>query len=333
MDEELLIRYLNRTCSDQELKEIAVWVTADKANARWLLEMQRTWSLKDESRFSDPTRIATAYWKFISGQDKKKQPVNPHKSVWSIVRWAKFAVAAAVLFLFTFNIYQNLMEEPLNDDAWNTIEVPAGQSVSLTLSDGSNVWLNSKSKFMYPSQFSSKNRSVKLEGEAYFEIAHNEKAPFSVSMPHLFVKVLGTKFNAMAYPEENSLITLLEGKVDVSFPAGNESVILLSNEQASYSSETGLVKMKCEDADAFRNWTSGKLSFSDQRLDDIMEVIERKYNVRVHIESEELAAERFTCNTKPDPTLKQVLNLLKNTRKLNYKITDKEVLIIKNDSL
>lgn len=330
IDEELLLRYLTRTCSDQELNEIAVWVAADKANARWLLEMRRTWSLKDQLRFSDQTRIANAYWKFVSGQDKKVLPIPPRKLVLNMIRWAKYVAAAAVLAIFTLNMFLYLQEEPINDETWNTIEVPGGQSVQLTLSDGSNVCLNSKSKFMYPSRFSSKSRTVKLEGEAYFEIAHNEKAPFLVSMPHISVKVLGTKFNAMAYPEEKSLITLIEGKVDVSLPVGNESVILLPNEQASYSSETGLVKTRCEDANAFRNWTSGKLSFSDQRLDDIMRVIERKYNVRVHIVSEELAAEKFTCNTKPDPTLKQVLNLLKNTRKLNYKMTDKEILITKN---
>ena len=103
--------------------------------------------------------------------------------------------------------------------AMQTITVPAGQRVNLDLPDGSNVWLNAGTKMQYPVSFMTGKREVILDGEAYFEVVHNEKSPFVVHTSTLDVEVLGTKFNVEAYSARKIFETsLMEGKVKVKLP-------------------------------------------------------------------------------------------------------------------
>ena len=88
--------------------------------------------------------------------------------------WIKYAAAVVLIGLLSMNLYFQLKDAP---ELMNVVEVPNGQRVSLTLSDGTKVWLNSHSKLIYPAQFSSKNRDVTLEGEGFFEVARDEKVP------------------------------------------------------------------------------------------------------------------------------------------------------------
>ena len=106
--------------------------------------------------------------------------------------------------------------------------VPAGQRVELVLEDGTRVWLNSKSKLTYPTSFGKKEREVILDGEGYFEVTKNEKAPFIVKTHKYDIKVLGTTFNISAYQNKLSAFetSLLEGAVEVFSSNNTEHVSL-----------------------------------------------------------------------------------------------------------
>ncbi|RZK37353.1 MAG: hypothetical protein EOO90_25385, partial [Pedobacter sp.] len=111
-------------------------------------------------------------------------------------------------------IIYSILDNPKNQSSptFNTIRTPSGGEYQITLPDGTKVWLNAISSLKFPNKFTSKNREVELEGEAYFEVAKDASKPFSVSTKHTKVSVLGTHFNVMAYPEDVSTqTTLLEG--------------------------------------------------------------------------------------------------------------------------
>ena len=109
----------------------------------------------------------------------------------------------------------------------NTIKVPAGQRANLTLPDGTNVWLNARSEMRYPAVFTGNKREITLDGEAYFEVTHNEDKPFVVQTNKCNVEVLGTKFNVEAYSDSEDFCTsLMEGSVRVS-DKGNPSESLV----------------------------------------------------------------------------------------------------------
>ncbi|MFT4221964.1 FecR family protein [Dysgonomonas sp.] len=331
MDEQLLLRYLYQECTKEELIQISQWVSSDKANADWMFEMERVWLLKDELRFSDKKEIGDAYNRFLSSISEKKNGDIRHSPRKPGVKlWLRSAAAIFLLGLLSLNIYQYITAEQISGKE-NIIEVPRGQKVSLTLSDGTKVWLNSDSRFSYPSGFSAKTRTVKLQGEGYFEVAHDDKLPFVVDGWQICVKVLGTKFNMNSYPDETTTVVLKEGKVEVYTPDNATRMTLHPNEQVRYSTATGMLFSRDADTIGMDSWRSGKLTFTENTLKEIMNVLERKYDAQVTITNPSLEKELFTCHTKAEATLEQVLELLKDTHRLDYKTENKKVIILKKE--
>ena len=207
--------------------------------------------------------------------------------------------------------------------------VPKGQRVSLLLSDGTTVWLNAESRFSYPAKFSEKYRTVALEGEGYFEVAHNPKCPFTVKLPMLNIRVLGTKFNAKAYLDEPSWITLKEGSVEVSTLDDRSKERMSPNDQVYYTVSDGLVLIRSSAQANVDSWTTGGLRFDNKTLKEMAKVIERRYDVKIRIMDSSLVEEYFTCHFRKDLTIAQAMELLKETRRVDYRIEKKTVYLYK----
>ncbi|WP_455592105.1 FecR family protein [Bacteroides sp.] len=321
MNEELLIRFLTHRCTSQELDILNDWIAADSANAKWLFDIEHIWSLKDELRFSEKKEIETAYNRFISYIKEKEAPVQKAKRTFAL-SWFRY-VAAILLIAFLGSGLYLLMDKGTVE--MNIIEVPNGQRASVTLSDGTTVWLNSQSKLTYPAKFIADKRSVKLEGEGYFEVTHNAKSPFCVESNLIHVQVLGTKFNIKSYPDEPSAVTLTEGKVEVSDNGNQYRVTLKPNEQVSYSTEAGMKLTKNINANMVKSWTKGEIAYTNKTLKEIANDLERQFNVHISITDRTLAAEIFTCHFKQATTVEEVLKLLKETRKLDYRINEQKI--------
>lgn len=324
MNEELLLRFLTKACSQEELLELTNWIALDQANANWLFGMEDIWSLKDELRFSDRKEIEAAYHRFsgrINSPAKQKEAITRQ-----LYRgWMKYAAAIVIVCLLAANIFQAYRGKPSDVVDTNTIEVPVGQRVFITLADGTKVWLNSNSVLSYPGKFDQKNRTVRLDGEGYFEVTTDQEHPFVVITSMLKVSVLGTKFNMQAYPDDDIAVTLLEGQLHVQ--ASGKSVLMDANDLVTYSKASGLVHHKNRIVQHTIQWTSGELMFVDEPLSNIAKALERKFGVNIIIDTPKLADEHFTCRTQPNTTLEQVLNLLKATKKLNYSIKGQAVYI------
>lgn len=325
MNEELLIRFLTHRCTPGELNIVNVWIAADTANAKWLFDIEHIWSLKDELRFSDKKEIEAAYARFVSHIKEKEVSAKKPKLFFS-PSWFKYAAAVILIAFLGTNLY--LLTDKGTVEM-NVIEVPNGQRASVILSDGTKVWLNSQSKLTYPGRFSSQKRSVKLEGEGFFEVTHNTEAPFYVQSSLISVQVLGTKFNVKSYPNESSFVTLTEGKVEVTSNDNSHKVTLKPNEQVSYSVKTGMKLSKYVNTSAVESWTTGEIAYTNKTLAEIAKDLERQFDVRISIADQTLAADVFTCHFKKDTTLEEVLKLLKETRKLDYSMNNQEIRIYK----
>lgn len=161
---------------------------------------------------------------------------------------------------------------------YNTIKTPRGGQYQVILPDGTAVWINSATVLKYPALFSGKERSVQLEGEAYFEVAKNEVKPFRVISSGQTVEVLGTHFNVSAYPEEEAIrTTLLEGGVKVVTKL--RSALLMPGQQSVVEGENIEVdEASMEEAIA---WKNGMFQFEKADIKSIMNQISRWYNVDV----------------------------------------------------
>ncbi len=331
MDEELLIKFLTRTADERELEEIERWICSDKKRADELFELEHLWSLRNELKYSDKERLDKAYEELrgklelgrgrVNGKGRRPRLLS---FVGACLRYAAIVILASVA---SIEIYRHMVADEEPSSVENHIQVPAGQRVLLTLSDGTRVWLNARSEFSYPSHFSKDERNVRLEGEGFFEVAHDADKPFVVRGGLLDIKVLGTKFNLRNYENEANSVTLVEGKVEVGTADDGERLTLNPKEQVVYSPETGIQLNKDVDIDVSRAWTKGELIFRDQPLEVICRELERKFNVRIDIRDPRLAEELFTCHFDETVGIQDVMSLLEETRKMTYSIAKNNIII------
>lgn len=161
---------------------------------------------------------------------------------------------------------------------YNTISTPKGGQYRVVLPDGTIVWLNAASSIRFPTSFEPTQRNVELTGEAYFEVAANKAKPFNVIAGKTNIRVLGTHFNVMAYPDEASVnTTLLEGSVKVM--TGKTEGILKPGQQAQ--ALNGKIALKAVDAEEAVAWKRGYFYFKDADIRTVMRQVSRWYDVEV----------------------------------------------------
>jgi transmembrane sensor len=163
--------------------------------------------------------------------------------------------------------------------SYNTLSNPRGSKpISISLADGSRVWLNAESSLRYPVAFTGSERKVEISGEAYFEVSHNTSSPFIVQRGDLTVNVLGTSFNVNTYADEAAMnVTLLEGRVQVVSRQGR--VVLRPGQQARIKDDIKV--MNDVNTDQVMAWKNGLFNFHDVKLEAAMRQLARWYDIEV----------------------------------------------------
>ncbi|MGZ2370917.1 FecR family protein [Ancylomarina sp. YFZ004] len=225
------------------------------------------------------------------------------------------------------NDNKNLSKKKIS---YNSIIIPKGGEYSLTLSDGTKIWLNSNSKLRYPTKFTGKERLVELEGEAYFDVSKNKDFPFVVKMNDIQIKVLGTSFNVNAYGDENEIITtLVEGKVEVNGLVRNQKEILTPNDQFIINKHNGNFKKTQVDTQIYTAWKNGRLVFQNERLEEIMIRLSRWYNVEVFFMNNECKNIKFSGDLARYEDFNSVLEMIEFTNKVRFSIKSRSVIVKK----
>lgn len=198
----------------------------------------------------------------------------------------KAAIAAAVLLVIYIGInWSKTGNLPATQKTlannFNTITTPKGSIKKIVLPDGTMVWMNAASTLRYPAVFNNKERIVALNGEAYFEVAHNAAKPFKVKVKGQTVEVMGTHFNLMAYDDEPVIkTTLLEGKVKVS--ASKNQVVLTPGQQSVLiKNAAGQLAVSAINGNDAIAWKSGKFYFNQSDIRSVMREISRWYDMEI----------------------------------------------------
>lgn len=212
---------------------------------------------------------------------------------------------------------------------YNTLSIPRGGEFFLQLADGTKVWLNSETVLRYPVQFAGNERRVELTGEAFFEVARNEKVPFIVESGEQDVKVLGTEFNISSYKEDQFIhTTLVKGSVEVYIKNKPEiKQTLTPMEQSAVNKTDNQISKQTVDPYLFTAWKEGRFVFQDQNLDEIMKILSKWYNVEVVFEREELKNLRFTGNLERYSDFAKVLKKIQKTNEVEFMIVNKLITI------
>mgnify|MGYP000015134205 CR=1 FL=1 len=250
----------------------------------------------------------------ILGRKPADENEMPKKCSFHIPAWGRaVAIWLIPLLSIVFSYYMYKEASGFKEVAFVEHYVPEGKREQLLLPDGSNVWLNSGTLLIYPAEFTHKTREVYLAGEGYFDIEKNPEHPFIVKTRLLRVEVIGTKFNLSAYPKASRIITTLEqGEVKVLL-ADNEGMpyYLKPDEQLIYLPETGNVKREVVSAESSSDWKEGGLLFNNTPFNDLLEMLERVYNVNVHLQTSAYYSNRLTIHFNKNESLENVMMLIK----------------------
>jgi len=207
---------------------------------------------------------------------------------------------------------------------FNTLSTPRGGQYTLTLADGTRVLLNAASSITYPTSFLGNDRKVILTGEAYFEVAHNAVKPFRVTSQGQTVEVLGTHFNINAYSDESNIrTTLVEGSVKVT--SGTSQEIIKPGQQSVLMQQS----LKVNDANIEETiaWTNGYFRFNDAKIESVMRIISRWYDIDVAYEGK-VTDEGFYGKISRYKNISQVLKMLEKTKTVHFKIEGRRVTLM-----
>ncbi len=252
-----------------------------------------------------------------------RQSKKEKKTISLVYHWA--ARVAAVLFvpLLAATLYL-LLNNTKSDrsDVMLQVFAPLGSRVNFELPDGTTGILNGGTRLGYSSGFL-KDRHVKLEGEAWFDVAKDKQHPFTIDANNDKIVVVGTRFSLSAYPDDRTTdLVLAEGKVIFESATLNTTLKIVPGERIF--EENGKIERTKVDPWKYTAWKDGKLVFRNDSMEELARRVSRWYNVDVEIRGEGLKEYRFRGVFEDDP-LEEVLRLLKMTSPIDYEIHDRKL--------
>jgi len=298
-DRNILTRYFLGECTNDEKESIHQWLESNEAHKQQFIRERIRF---DASLVIDEEKIATS-----------------RPAVRKNILFTTLKIASAILLLvgssYLFNLYFDRQTEKITQE----INVPPGNRSSLTLPDGTLVWLNSNTTLTYPNIFDKETRSVELDGEAYFEVTKNDKKSFIVKTSKFNVEVLGTTFNVEAYSGKPDFeVGLFTGKVRIfkEQEQVNEEIYLKPGQAASLVN--GSLWVSTADFNNYR-WRDGLIIIEDKSFEEIMSMFEKYYGQQIIIENEKVKDLGYRGKLRIGDGIDHALRVLQNDFRFTYK--------------
>lgn len=206
------------------------------------------------------------------------------------------------------------------------LSIPRGETFKVVLSDGTEVILNANTRLSYPTVFKGRERTVSLEGEAYFNVAKDAEHPFVVRSGNVRIRVLGTQFNVCGYSPEDTRVTLIEGRVAVSDTCGLHSVEITPGQSAQLASD-GTFDIEEIDTESLLYWKEGFFYFDDVTLADMMKEVGRWYNIDVVFRNSEIMNLRMHFLAKREHHISDLIELLNRMERIHVSLEDETLIV------
>ena len=214
---------------------------------------------------------------------------------------------------------------------YNTLNVPYGKRFNVELSDGSVVYLNSGTSIKFPVQFmEGKDREIEIEGEAFFDVAHDENNTFRVRSNGAILEVYGTKFNFKNFPEDPfSEIILTEGSVGVKSDLNDKEMVRIKPSFKAKLNKSGNdVEVTQVNTKLYTSWIDGRVVFRNENIDNLIMKLERLYNVSITNNNQNLSNNFFNATIYVEnETIEEVLNYLKEVYSIDYQVVKNKIII------
>lgn len=311
MNKETLYKFFEGKASFEEEVAVKQWMEESTENRQSFLKERK---LFDAMLLLGNEKVIKA--------GKKRYSINLSSLRTEFI---KIAAVIAITLGGSYLYHQYSFEKELM--ATNTISVPAGQRINMTLTDGTNVWLNARTSLTYPVKFSKKNRQVILDGEAYFEVAKDKTKPFIVQTNKYNVEVLGTKFDVNAYSETGEFeTTLMSGSVRVASTSDPAQKLTLKPNNKVYLQDGELHVSVVDDFNPYR-WKEGLICFKNESFTSIMKDFEKYYGLTIQVRNKEVLKYVYTGKFRQTDGIDYALRVLQKDIKFNYQRDDENQII------
>ncbi|MFV0583298.1 MAG: FecR family protein [Parabacteroides gordonii] len=246
-----------------------------------------------------------------------------------VFNWWKIAaiIMMPILLINISLLFMDNKEEYVANVQEYTVLSGKGQKNQILLPDGTHIWLNSESEISYTSNFNQSNRSIKLKGEAFFDVKKNEYLPFNVEVDSINIQVLGTAFNVSAYADDpNIKVSLERGKVEVRMHDDNSFLATLNpNEQATIDKKS--IVTTITDCEAYTEsiWRQNVLKINNIYAGEMIKKLERWYGVHINVQNMPVS-KRYGLTIKEE-SLREMLELINSITPIIYRIEGEEVTI------
>lgn len=297
MHKKLLYRFFEGSCSPSEIEKVRAWVSASPENEKVFFE---------ESALFDAMQVVPY---------PVELPNHSPNTKWILFTRELLKIAAIILLVLSGVATWQYIDKSACAQALNTIEVPAGKSANVTLSDGSKVWLNARSTLRYPSVFEKNERNVFLEGEAYFEVSADKKNPFTVHTEAHDIRVFGTSFHVEVTPERFS-VALMEGSLKVCSSVQGQETLLTPGHMV-YMKDGKLRGKEITDYNPYR-WREGLICFDNIHFPELMDLFEKYYAVKIKIDNTTVNDYVCTGKFRQSDGIDYALNILRNDVRFTY---------------
>lgn len=300
------------------------WIAANPSRSRDV-ELARVFILSSQKRkpeiFPDEA-YDMVLQKIVNHSRAKKSSTKSLFFNRSLKIAATIAILLASTLLFLFLSKNNDVQV-----ADNIVkESPYGSKLTTMLPDGSIVRMNSGSNIVYPESFSEDNRTVELNGEAFFEVKHNPDKPFYVKMNGQQVRVLGTSFNIRSYDDEKTIeVAVATGKVSYNMSNGEE-VILSPTQMVNHNPTDGSYTKLIVDERKIYGWKNDILSFKNNSFEEIKKELERWYGTEIIVEGK---IQGTYSGEFENETLRDVMKGLSFVFRFDFEIKSKKVYVRK----
>lgn len=325
INDDIKNRSLSGECTDEELVMLRDWMKANPEEARELFGMER---LYDEMKAQSMPKE-----KILLAEHKMTERIEAMQAELHhahIVRMWRRAAAIVVVCVLTGMAWMYLQHRAFFKPEMVVAMASAENDTTVTLPDGTKVWLNKLASIQYPKDFEGEERKVLLDGEGYFEVTKNPHKPFIVESDVMSVRVLGTIFNfKVEKAKQRAVVSLLQGEVRVAGNHNEGMMVLSPGQKACVDAKTG--KMTLSEADVYQDalWHEHKTMFNNETIRGIARMLERIYQVQVVVDPAIDRSSTYSGVIKEKETIDSVLDLLQNTLPIRYKLKGNKVYISK----
>jgi transmembrane sensor len=315
---ELLRKRQQGRISLQEDQELNQWMEAGEDNKSMAGTMDQIWSLSEN--FGDQATPDTekALGRLMERIQSEKE--NTAESTPTPVRHLRRRltwIAVAACLVLAMGLGWQFLNT--NTPQWASLTTQATESSTLQLEDGTKVWINENSRLNFPQNIAEADRTLRLYGEAYFEVAPQKDRPFVVELNGAKVEVLGTAFNIRSYPNSATIeVTVSHGKVRVTLAESGESFELTDKMQFIFNRRTRKVENKKDQELWAIAWQTRVLEFDSTPLSEVLPALNRYYDVAIELENPKLNSCNFTL-TITDQSVAEVLSALARSFGLQLK--------------